>query len=73
MKTKFILTTFSMFMMLLVSACSGDTKTAYANHDSLAASYASENVEGTVLSEDSEIYRADYNIKLNIFHMRSEF
>ena len=52
-------------MMLFVSACSGDTKTAYANHDSLAASYASENVEETVLSEDSEIYRADCNIKLN--------
>ena len=57
MKTKLILTTFSVFMMLLVSACSGDTKTAYANHDSPAASYASENVEETVLSEDSEIYR----------------
>ena len=41
------------------------TKTAYANHDSLAASYESENVEETVLSEDSEIYRADCNIKLN--------
>lgn len=59
MKTKLILTTFSVFMMLLVSACSGDTKTAYANHDSSAASYASENVEETVLSEDSEIYRTE--------------
>ena len=46
-------------MMLLVSACSGDTKTAYANHDSPAASYASENLEETVLSEDSEIYRTE--------------
>lgn len=46
-------------MMLLVSACSGDTKTAYANHDSPASSYASENVEETVLSEDSEIYRTE--------------
>lgn len=59
MKTKLILTTFSVFIMLLVSACSGDTKTAYTNHDSLAASYASENVEETVLSEDSEIYRTE--------------
>ena len=46
-------------MMLLVSACSGDTKTAYANHDSPASSYASENVEETVLSEDSEIYHTE--------------
>lgn len=46
-------------MMLLVSACSGDTKTEYANHDSLAAGYTSENVEETVLSEDSEIYRTE--------------
>ena len=60
MKTKLILTTFSVFMMLFVSACSGDTKTAeYANHDSLAAGYTSENVEETVLSEDSEIYRTE--------------
>ena len=59
MKTKLILTTFSVFMMLLVSACSGDAKTAYANHDSPAASYASENLEETVLSEDSEIYRTE--------------
>lgn len=73
MKTKLILMTFSVFMMLFVSTCSGDTKTSYANHDSLAVSYASENVEETVLSEDSGIYRANYNIKLNIFHMRSEF
>lgn len=65
MKTKLIMMTFSVFMMLFVSACSGDTKTTYANHDSLAVSCASENVEETVLSEDSEIYRADYNIKLN--------
>ena len=59
MKTKLIMMTLCVFMMLLVSACSGDTKTAYANHDSLAASYLSDNVEETVLSEDSEMYRTE--------------
>ncbi len=59
MKAKLIFTMFSVFMMLLVSACSGDTETAYANHDSLAASYASENVEETISSVDSETYRTE--------------
>ncbi len=59
MKAKLIFTMFSVFMMLLVNACSGDTETAYANHDSLAASYASENVEDTISSVDSETYRTE--------------
>ena len=49
---KMIMMTLSVFMMLCVSACSGETESVYENHDSQTAISALENVgvEKTVKS-----------------------
>lgn len=44
MKTKLIMMTLCVFMMLCISACSGDTKTPYENYDSSAAISESEDI-----------------------------
>ena len=45
MKTKFIMMTLCVFMMLCTSACSGDTKAPYENYDSSAAISESKDVK----------------------------
>ena len=57
MKKRLIKMALGVLMMLLVSACSGNTKTAYANHDSSAIISESEDIEAeskeeTILSEE---------------------
>ena len=61
---KMIMMTLSVFMMLCVSACSGETESVYENHDSQTAISALENVgvEKTVksvLAEDIETYHTE--------------
>ena len=53
MKTKLIMMTLCVFMMLCTSACSGDTKTPYENYDSSAAISESEDIEAS--SDDTGI------------------
>ena len=45
MKTKLIMMTLCVFMMLCTGACSGDTKTPYENYDPSAATSESEDVK----------------------------
>ena len=64
MKTKLIMMTLCVFMMLCTSACSGDTKTPYENYDPSAAISESEDIEAEsteeiVLSEDVETYHTE--------------
>ena len=64
MKTKLIMMTLCVFMMLCTSACSGDTKTPYENYDSSAAISESEDIEAEsteeiVLSEDVETFHTE--------------
>ena len=64
MKTKLIMMTLCVFMMLCTSACSGDTKTPYENDDSSAAISESEDIEAesteeNVLSEDVITYQTE--------------
>ena len=64
MKTKLIMMTLCVFMMLCTSACSGDTKTPYENYDSSAAISESEDIEAEsteeiVLSEDVKTYHTE--------------
>ena len=49
MKTKLIMMTLCVFMMLCISACSGDTKTSYENYDSSAAISESEDIGETTM------------------------
>ncbi len=53
MKTKLIMMTLCVFMMLCTSACSGDTKTPYENYDPSAAISESEDIESS--SDDTGI------------------
>ena len=64
MKTKLIMMTLCVFMMLCTSACSGDTKTTYENYDPSAAISESEDIEAEsteeiVLSEDVKTYHTE--------------
>ena len=64
MKTKLIMMTLCVFMMLCTSACSGYTKTPYENYDSSVAISESEDIEAEsteeiVLSEDVETYHTE--------------
>ena len=64
MKTKLIMMTLCVFMMLCTSACSGDTKTPYENYDPSAAISESEDIEAEsteeiVLSEDVKTYHTE--------------
>ena len=64
MKTKLIMMTLCVFMMLCTSACSGDTKTPYENYDSSAAISESEDIEAEsteeiVISENVETYHTE--------------
>lgn len=64
MKTKLIVMTLCVFMMLCTSACSGDTKTPYENYDLSAAISESEDIEAEsteeiVLSEDVKTYHTE--------------
>lgn len=54
MKTKLIMITLCVFMMLCTTACSGDTKTPYENYDSSAAISESEDVK-TYHTEETDI------------------
>ena len=64
MKTKLIMMTLCVFMMLCTSACTDDTKTPYENDDSSAAISESEDIEAEsteeiVLSEDVNTYHTE--------------
>lgn len=64
MKKRLITMALSVFMMVCVSACSGNAETVDENHDSSVAISESEDIEAesieeTVLSEDVETYHTE--------------